>query len=151
MKRIILLVILTLVYSCGYTSVLKNKNQQDLIITIKNMEGDFQTNNFMKSQLKLASNSNSTNNFDLNIKSSYEKDTIAKNAAGIATDFKVNINLEFTIISKNNLKVNYADSINVKNNSENFEETEYEREIKKNFAAATKDKLILYLLSLDDN
>ena len=151
MKKIILLVVLTLVYSCGYTSVLKNQNQQDLIITVKNMEGDFQTNNFMKSQLKLASNSNSTNNFDLSIKSSYAKDTITRNTAGIATDFKININLEFTIISKNNLKVNYADSINVKNNSENFEETEYEREIKKNFAAATKDKLILYLLSLDDN
>ncbi len=151
MKNILILLIITLFYSCGYTSILKNQNQQDLIINVKNLEGDFQTNNFIKNQLKLASNPSSQNNFDINIKSTYEKIIIAKDAAGVATDYKISINLEFTIISKNNLKKNYSDNINIKNNSENFEQTEYEREIKKNFATATKDKLILYLISLDDN
>ena len=33
----------------------------------------------------------------------------------------------------------------------NFEQTEFEREFKRNFASATKDKLVLYLLSLNDN
>ena len=59
--------------------------------------------------------------------------------------------MDFIILSKNNIKVTYSDSINIKNNSENFEQIEYEREIKKNFASDVKDKLILYLLSLDDN
>ncbi len=151
MKKIIVLIILTFVYGCGYTSVLKNQNKQDLIINVKNIEGDFQINNFIKNQLKLASNPESLNNFDIDIRSNYEKITIARDAAGLTTDFKINIDLQFTIISKNNLQLNYEDSINVKNNSENFEQLEYEREIKKNFASATKDKLILYLISLNDN
>lgn len=151
MKKFVLLIILVLVYGCGYTSVLKNQDQWDVAVNIKNIEGDFQTNNFIKSQLKLASNPNSLNSFDINIKSTYEKKIIAKDAAGLATDYKININLEFIIISKNNQRINYNENINIKNNSENFEQSNYEREFKKNFASATKDKLILYLVSLDDN
>jgi hypothetical protein len=140
-----------MIYGCGYTSVLKNQNQQDIKISIKNIEGDFQTNNFIKNQIKLSSNPSSSKNFDVNILSKYDKIIIAKDSAGVATDYKINISLNITILSKNNIKINYNDSINIKNNSENFEQIEYEREIKKNFASDVKDKLILYLLSLDDS
>ena len=151
MQKIILLILLVTVYSCGYTSVLKNQNQQDLKLNVKNIKGDFQTNSFIKNQLKLSSNPNSLKNIDLDITSTYEKIIIAKNAAGIVTDYKINIDLDFIIVSLNNKKVNYSDSINVKNTSENFEQLEFEREFKRNFATASKDKLILYLLSLNDN
>jgi outer membrane lipopolysaccharide assembly protein LptE/RlpB len=151
MKKIILLIVFTMIYGCGYTSVLKNQNQQDIKISIKNIEGDFQTNNFIKNQIKLSSNPSSSKNFDVNILSKYDKIIIAKDSAGVATDYKINISLNITILSKNNIKINYNDSINIKNNSENFEQIEYEREIKKNFASDVKDKLILYLLSLDDS
>ncbi len=151
MKKIILLIVFTMIYGCGYTSVLKNQNQQDIKISIKNIEGDFQTNNFIKNQIKLSSNPSSSKNFDVNILSKYDKIIIAKDSAGVATDYKINISLNITILSKNNIKINYNDSINIKNYSENFEQIEYEREIKKNFASDVKDKLILYLLSLDDS
>ena len=151
MKKIILILIFSFVYGCGYTSLLKNQNQQNIKININSTEGDFQTNNFIKNQIKLSSNPLSTKNFDINILSKYEKIIIAKDSAGVATDYKINISLDFIILSKNNLKVSYSDSINIKNNSENFEQIEYEREIKKNFASDIKDKLILYLLSLDDS
>ena len=151
MQKIILLILVVTVYGCGYTSVLKNQNQQDLKLNVKNINGDFQTNSFIKNQLKLSSNPNSSKNIDLDITSTYEKIIIAKNAAGIVTDYKINIDLDFTIVSLNNRKVNYSDSINVKNTSENFEQLEFEREFKRNFATATKDKLILYLISLNDN
>ena len=151
MKKIILLLTFIFLYGCGYTSVLKNQNQQDINISIVNIEGDFQTNNFIKNQIKLSTNPSSSKNFDVNILSTYEKIIIAKDSAGVATDYKINLELDFIILSKNNINVNYRDSINIKNNSENFEQLEYEREIKKNFASDVKDKLILYLLSLDDN
>ena len=151
MRKIILLILITFVYGCGYTSVLKNQNQQDLKFNVKNINGDFQTNTFIKNQLKISSNPNSSKKIDLNIKSSYKKIIIAKDAAGVVTDYRININLDFTIISLNNKKVSYSDSINIKNTSENFEQTEFEREFKRNFASATKDKLVLYLLSLNDN
>ena len=107
--------------------------------------------NFIKNQIKLSSNPSSSKNFDVNILSKYDKIIIAKDSAGVATDYKINISLNIVILSKNNIKINYNDSINIKNNSENFEQIEYEREIKKNFASDVKDKLILYLISLDDS
>ncbi len=151
MKNIVLFLSFLFLFSCGYTSTLNNQNQQDLIINVKKFEGDFQINNFIKNQLKLASNPNSLNNFNVNVKSNYTKEIIAKDSAGIATDYKISLELEFIIISKNNKKVNYKENIKIKDNSENFEQSNYEREIKRNFASATKDKLILYLLSINDN
>ena len=151
MKNIVLFLSFLFLFSCGYTSTVNNQNQQDLIINVKKFEGDFQINNFIKNQLKLASNPNSLNNFNVNVKSNYTKEIIAKDSAGIATDYKISLELEFIIISKNNKKVNYKENIKIKDNSENFEQSNYEREIKRNFASATKDKLILYLLSINDN
>ena len=151
MKNFIIIILITFLYSCGYTSVLKDQKNQDLMITIKKKGGDLQTNNFISNQLKLASSSNSINNFDVSFESTYDKEIIAKDSAGIATDFKININVEFTVLSKNNQKINFKESFNIKNNLKNFEQLEYEREIKQNFASSTKDKLILYLISLDDN
>ena len=60
MRKIILLMLITFIYGCGYTSVLKNQNQQDLKFNVKNINGDFQTNTFIKNQLKLSSNPNSS-------------------------------------------------------------------------------------------
>ena len=151
MKKLLILLIIIFIHGCGYTSILKNQNQQDIKFNVTNTEGDFQTNNYIKNQLKLSSNPNSLNEIDIDINSSYEKIIIAKNAAGVVTDYRIDISLNFTILSDNNKKINYKDSINIKNNSENFEQTEYEKEIKRNFATATKDNLILYLLSLNDN
>ena len=150
MKKIILLLTFVLTYGCGYTSALNNQDQ-DIKISVKNIKGEFQINNFIENQIKLSTNPQSSKNFDINILSTYEKIIIAKDTAGVATDYKINISLEFIILSENNIKVTYSDSINIKNNSENFEQIEYEREIKKNFASDVKDKLILYLISLDDN
>ena len=151
MKNFIIIILITFLYSCGYTSVLKDQKNQDLMITIKKKGGDLQTNNFISNQLKLASSSNSINNFDVSFESTYDKEIIAKDSTGVATDFKININVEFIVLSKNNQKINFKESFNIKNNLKNFEQLEYEREIKQNFASSTKDKLILYLISLDDN
>ena len=151
MKNFIIIILITFLYSCGYTSVLKDQKNQDLMITIKKKGGDLQTNNFISNQLKLASSSNSINNFDVSFESKYDKEIIAKDSTGVATDFKININVEFTVLSKNNQKINFKESFNIKNNLKNFEQLEYEREIKQNFASSTKDKFILYLISLDDN
>tara|TARA_Y100000817_G_C16702144_1_gene475357 strand:+ start:239 stop:694 length:456 start_codon:yes stop_codon:yes gene_type:complete len=151
MKNFIAISFLIFIYGCGYTSVLKDQKMQDFMINIKNMQGDSQTNQFMNNQLKLASNPSSTKYFDIEIKSKYNKEIITKNSAGVATDYKINIDLEFTVLSKNNLKKIYRESFNIKNNSKNFENSNYEREIKKNFASSTKDKFILYLISINDN
>lgn len=141
-----LFIIIFLFYGCGYTSIYTDKKNQNIKINIVNMEGDKTTNNFIKNQLKLASYSNSPNIYDLSYITTYNKIVISKNSTGLATNYKLSINVEFTILSDENKKIEFKETFNIKNISEKFEQLNYEKEIKKNFAISIKDKLIFNLL-----
>ena len=45
----------------------------------------------------------------------------------------------------------FSESINIKNNSNSFEQDKYERNIKKNFASLVREKLIIKMFNLNDN
>ena len=59
MKKIILLLTFVLTYGCGYTSALNNQDQ-DIKISVKNIKGEFQINNFIENQIKLSTNPQSS-------------------------------------------------------------------------------------------
>ena len=149
MKKIFLLVSVIFIYSCGYSPLyLAGKN--DLLLNLKKIEGDFELNNFIKNDFKIASNSNSLNIFDINAKTKFEKIILTKDATGDATDYRLDFTVKFIIVSENK-EVSYKESFKIKKNDQKFEQSNYEREIKKNFSEIVKDKLVLYLLNLDDN
>ena len=94
----------------------------------------------------MASYSNSTNIYDLSYNTTYNKIIISKNSTGLATNYKLSINVEFTILSDENKKIEFKETFNIENISEKFEQLNYEKEIKKNFAISIKDKLIFSLI-----
>ena len=49
------------------------------------------------------------------------------------------------------LNLSYKESFKIKKNNQKFEQSNYEKEIKRNFSEIVKDKLVLYLLNLNDN
>ena len=152
MKNIILISFLLLIYSCGYTSVYKNQNSNDFQINIVGMQGDNDINNMIKNELKSYSNKNSENKYDISINSDYQKIIISKNSAGVATDYKllVDTKISINLNNKNNV-FNFSESINMKSNSNSFEQNNYERNLKKNFASSIRDKFIIKISNLDDN
>ena len=111
------------------------------------MKGDFEINNFIKNELKIASNRNSINIYDLNFETKYEKIILTKDATGKATDYRLKMNVKFIIISNQNQTVTYKEEFLIKNESDNFEQSNYEKEIKKNFSKTVKDKLVLMLIN----
>ena len=149
MKKIFLLVSLIFIYSCGYSPLyLAGKN--DVFINLKNIEGDSELNNFIKNDLKIASDKNSLNKFNINAETKYQKIILTKDATGEATDYRLDFTVKFVVISENKT-VSYKESFKIKKNNENFEQSNYEREIKKNFSEIVKNKLILYLLDFNDS
>ena len=149
MKKIFLLIIIIFIYSCGYSPLyLANKN--DMLLNLKKIEGDFELNNFIKNDFKIASDINSPNVFDINAETKFEKIVLTKDAKGNATDYRLDFTVKFIMLSKNK-EVTYKESFKIKKNDQKFEQSNYEREIKKNFSEIVKDKLVLYLLNLDDN
>ena len=149
MKKIFLLISIIFIYSCGYSPLyLAGKN--DLLLNLKKIEGDFELNNYIKNDFKIASNVNSLNVFDINAVTKFEKIILTKDATGEATDYSLDFSVKFIIVSENR-EISYKESFKVKKNDEKFEQSNYEREIKRNFSEIVKDKLVLYLLNLDDN
>jgi ABC-type uncharacterized transport system auxiliary subunit len=151
MKKIIIIFIF-LLYGCGYSSVYKNQENKDILITIVDMQGDNILNNSLKNQLTIASNKESKNIFNISLITDYEKTIVSKDTTGIATDYKLQTTVNF-IVTKNEIKKKFilSESLDIKNEGENFEQTSYENSIKRNFAISIKDKLIPYLLTFDDN
>jgi len=152
MKNLILILFLIFLNSCGYTSVYKNQKLEDFQITVLEMTGDKEFNNLIKNELKLHSNINSINKYEISLNSNYQKITTSKNSAGVGTDYKILANTRVTInLNNKNIILNFSENINIKSNSNSFEQNNYERNIKKNFASSIKDKFIIKLFSIDDN
>jgi hypothetical protein len=152
MKNLILILFLIFLNSCGYTSVYKNQKLEDFQITVLEMTGDKEFNNLIKNELKLHSNINSINKYEISLNSNYQKITTSKNSAGVGTDYKILANTIVTInLNNKNIILNFSENINIKSNSNSFEQNNYERNIKKNFASSIKDKFIIKLFSIDDN
>jgi len=149
MKKLFLLISIIFIYSCGYSPLyLAGKN--DLLLNLKKIEGDFELNNYIKNDFKIVSDNNSKNVFDINAETKFEKIILTKDATGDATDYRLDFTVKFIIISENK-EVSYKESFKIKKNDQKFEQSNYEKEIKRNFSEIVKDKLILYLLNLDDS
>jgi hypothetical protein len=148
MKNIILILFLFFLNNCGYTSVYKNQKSQDFQISIIEMTGDNEINNLIKNELKFYSNKNSNIKYNISINSNYQKIIVSKNSAGVATDYKL---IAETVISfdkegKNNI-LNFNENINIKSNSNSYEQNNYEKSIKKNFASSISNKFIIKILN----
>ncbi len=139
------------VSGCGYSSIYKNQSQ-NFQINIETMDGDNEFNNFIKNELKLYSNLSSQKIYLININSNYKKIDIAKDSSGVTSNYKLsiltNINVKLKDVIKN---FQFKETINIKKNTNSFEQNNYERNIKRNFASLIREKLIIELLNINDN
>ena len=152
MKNIILIFFLLFLNNCGYTSVYKSQKTQDLKINIIEMTGDNEINNLIKNELKFYSNRNSNKKYDISVDSQHQKIIISKNNEGVATDYQLLVDTIIRINRNNeDNTLNFSEKINIKNNSNSFEQKNYERNIKKNFASSIRNKFMIKIFDLNDN
>ena len=152
MKNLIVIILLFFLYGCGYTSIYKDQKSKEIFISVINTDGDTVINNYLKNQLNILSDKESVNIFNISFVSKYERTTIAKDSAGVATDYRLVAEIEFNI-NKNGVNkiITFTENINIKNEGENFEQRNYENSIKRNFVLSIKNKLVTYLINFDDN
>ena len=150
MKKIFTLILLTFIYGCGYTSIY-DEMRKDLFINILSMKGDFEINNYIKNNLKISSKKDSLNIHDLSFETKYKKIILAKDATGEATDYNLEMSVKFIIASENNKEIVYKENFKIKKNDDNLEQSNYEKDIKRNFSQIVQEKLILDLIKISDN
>lgn len=152
MKKTAIFILLIFIYGCGYTTVYKNTQTQDLKINVISTEGNLEMNNLLKNQIKLLSNESSENVFNVDIKTDYKKLVVTKDAKGIATNYKLEGIYNFKInFEDKEYSININESFNIQRNSNSYEQINYEAKIKENFVRSAVDKLIIKLMSINDN
>ena len=151
MKNIILVLLILFLYSCGYSTVYKTKEIHDFQITITNMQGDNEFNNLIKNELNLYSNKNAKKNYNISINSDYIKNIISKDSSGVASNYNLTLSTNIQVNLNNNIKTyKFKESVNIKNNTDSFEQNNYEKNIKRNIASIIREKLIIKLLDIND-
>ncbi|MDA9680961.1 hypothetical protein N9T83_00320 [Candidatus Pelagibacter sp.] len=152
MKNITLIILVLFLYSCGYSSIYKNQESQKFKVNIIETIGDREMNNLIKNEMRLYSNKNTTNIYDLKIDTDYKKIILTKDSSGTITDYTLSATSTFTINYKKKTQVfQFDENINIKTQSDTFEQNIYEQNIKRNFASSIREKLILAISNLNDN
>jgi len=152
MKNITLIILVLFLYSCGYSSIYKNQKLQNFEINIIEAKGNSEMNNLIKNEIKLYSGKDTANIYNLKINTKYLKEALTKDSAGLITDYKLSVTSIFTIDLKEKTQViELKETINIKNQSDSFEQNTYEKNIKRSFASSIREKLISEIYNINDN
>jgi len=152
MKNFGLIILLIFLSSCGYSSIYKKKTSSNFQINIIETKGDKVMNNLIENQIKLYSSPNSENIYNLKIDTDYNKTVLTKDSSGVITDYSLSVISIFSINLEDTDEIfEFVENINIKNQTDTFEQITYENNIRRNFASSIREKLISSILSLNDN
>ena len=146
-KKFFTLILFSLILSgCGYETIYKSTGDFNYKILVEEHTGDRDMVNLINSQLKRYSIVESDKTFIIKINTIYGKKITAKDSAGKATDYQIEvisiINIESGILNKTT-KIN--ETFNVKSLDDKFEEQRYDTIIKNNIANTIVKRIILQL------
>ena len=152
MRNLTLIFLLLFLSACGYSSIYKNQQSLDFQLNIIGTKGDYEMNNFIKNEIKLYSNTDSLNIYDLIIDTEYKKEVLTKNSSGVITDYNLSVISVFSINLKDiNKSFKFEENINIQSQTDTFEQNTYEKNIKRNFASSIREQFISAILSINDN
>ena len=151
-KKISSFLIFLFLSSCGYEALYSKKNQMNYDFSISELKfnGDREINLKIKEKLNNYTLSKKIKQFSLKISSTSKKTITAKDSAGDATSFKIEITVNTKALKDDGQRSNFVilESFDYNNNSDKFELKSYEREIKNNLSSTASNKLILRLSNI---
>ena len=152
MKNITLIILVLFLYNCGYSSIYKSQELQNYKFEIIKLDGDNEMNNLIKNEIRLYSNKNSTNIYNLKINTNYKKEILTTDSSGEVTDYSLSVISVLEINFEGRIqKLEFKENTNIKNLTDRFEQATYEKNIKRNFASSIRGKLMSRMFKLNDN
>ena len=147
-RTIFIFLIAILISGCGYTAQYGKNNSQNFSINLINFSGDRDFNNAIKSKLNTY-NKNSDKNFEIKFTSKYEKRITLKDSSGAAKEYELKISVNFNITHDGQEKdMKMIETFKMQKIDDGFEESNYERSIKNNFAENISQRLVNYLFQI---
>ena len=152
LKKILILILLFFVTSCGYEAIHSNKNFLNYNFSISQLTffGDRVANLKIKEKLNNYTLNKKNKNYALKISSDVEKKIIAKDVSGDPTSFKLTVIINVEVLMDNNFKNNLqiTENFNYNNNSNKFDLKRYEVEIINNLTETATAKLVYKLSNI---
>ena len=131
--------------SCGFTPLYSVKGLEDINIEVLSYEGDREINLDLISKLKANVNPQGKL-YKVKIYTNYRKNTLSNNLAGEPEEYQLQSTVKFTIIENNTEKeFDLDEKFVMKNLNDDFEERNYESNIKKNMTNLIYNKFLLQI------
>ena len=144
-NNIIILTLIFLLCSCGFTPIYQNNTQANFSIEQVTYTGDRELNNFLKSNLNQYKDEKIENKIYIDANSSFKKIILSKNKVGEVTNYQLEAEV-IILIKPSNKKIKISERKIMESKEDKFEEARYERTIKQNFASSISNKLVSELI-----
>jgi len=144
-NNIIILTLIFLLCSCGFTPIYQNNTQANFSIEQVTYTGDRELNNFLKSNLNQYKDEKIENKIYIEANSSFKKIILSKNKVGEVTNYQLEAEV-IILIKPSNKKIKISEKKIMESKEDKFEEARYERTIKQNFASSISNKLVSELI-----
>jgi len=154
MKKICtIILILLFTQSCGYTPMYsKNQKVNFYIKSVEFTESDKDLANYLKLNLNNYFEKKDGSEYIIDANIIYKKTIASKDSTGEIEEYNLSSVAKFIIKSNNFSKtININESFKMENFSDEFQEKEYEDNIKKNIARTVTSKLLFQLSRFDVN
>ena len=138
--NIIILTLIFLLSSCGFTPIYQNNIKANFSIEQVTYTGDRELNNFLKINLNQYKNQKNDNKIYIETNSIYKKIILSKNSAGEITNYSLEAEVTFSIKPINKV-IKFTEKKIIDGINDKFEEARYERSIKQSFAVSISNKL----------
>ena len=119
--------IIIFITSCGYTPIYSNLKNKNINIQVEKINGNKNVNQLIVQKLSRYQNQSSEKVYNVKIDTNYEKLILAKNTAGNATNFRLNLDVKIVAtlngISK---ELKFNEKFDMKKGDTIFEEEKYE-------------------------
>ena len=143
-KNIIIISLIFLLTSCGFSPIYYNNNNINFSIEKIDYTGDRELNNFLKINLAKYKNQKVDNKIFIEAQSNYEKNILSKDSTGKVTSYKLEAKIIFSIKS-NNKKIKINEEKIIDSMDDKFEEARLEKSVKQSFASSISSKLLAEL------
>ena len=152
MIRIITIICLIFLNSCDYSPLYSSSKNSNFSISSLQITGDRDMSSYLQKGLSLYENKNNNNKYKIEINTSLSKEILVKDKSANTTDYKligtakmIFIKYEADETNKKSREITFEEVINIKKDTNNFEQTTYEYISKINLAEIILNKIILFL------
>jgi len=139
-KNTIIISLIFILTSCGFTPIYLNNNNINFSIEQVDYIGDKELNNFLKIQLNKYKKKNVDDKIFIEAESVYNKSVLSKNEAGEITNYELKAEVTF-LVKSTNKKIKIIEKKIIESMDDKFQETRKERSIKQSFAYSISNKL----------